>query len=469
MTTAPTPGTDSAETIVRRLQEAFASDRVRTGDDIDPRHWTDFSRYPANRPRALLRPRTTAEVSAMLALCHELRQPIVPQGGLTGTNAGAQPEPQEVAMTLECMAGVESIDASGVMTVLAGTPLEAVQQAATAAGWVCGIDIGSRGTCTIGGNVSTNAGGNCVVRYGMTRDNVLGLEAVLADGTVLRSMNRMIKNTSGYDLKQLFIGSEGTLGVVTRVVLQLQPSTASEECAFVAVDGYPAALRLLRRAIAELAGTVSSFEVLWPDCYDFMLDRVGLAAPLPGRHPLYLLLDLRGPDRTADRERLERFLHALMEAGDIEDAAIAQSLADVQRFWRLREEVSRLHPYIPQRSVFDVSFALADMDEAVSGIRAEIDRRWPGAVRLFFGHIADGNVHIIVSLPDHGEAHAQALDELVFDTVRRYQGAVAAEHGIGRKRRPYLAHSRTPEEIAVMRALKTTLDPRGILNPNKIF
>ncbi|MGI4815023.1 MAG: FAD-binding oxidoreductase [Janthinobacterium lividum] len=460
---------DSGDDVIARLRAALPADRIQTGEAINPRHETDFSRYPRHRPRALLLPRSTEDLSRMLAICHAFSQPVVPQGGLTGTNAGAQPEPQEIALTLERMVGVEEIDAAGVMTVLAGTPLETVQRAAIEAGWLCGIDIGSRGSCTIGGNVSTNAGGNNVIRYGMTRANVLGLEVVLADGRVLRSLNKMTKNTSGYDLKQLFIGSEGTLGVVTRVVLQLQSLPTSHECAFIAVSGYPAALRILRRAPAELAGSVSSFEILWPDCYDFMLDRVGLPAPLAGRHPLYLLLDVRGTDALADRERLERMLASLMEAGDVVDAAVAQSLADIERFWRLREKVSELHPYIPERSVFDVSFPLAAMEQAVDGIRDEIDRRWPGAVRLFFGHIGDGNVHIIVSLPDHAKPNATALDDLVFDAVRAHRGAVAAEHGIGRKRRPYLRHSRTAEEVAVMRELKATLDPRSILNPNKIF
>ncbi len=455
--------------VAERLREAFGSEGVRVGEEIGDGHGTDFSRYASNRPLALLLPRTTEEVSAMLALCSRLRQPVVPQGGLTGTNAGAQPEAGEVALSLQRMAGVEEIDEAGVMTVLAGTPLQALQEAAIQAGWLCGIDIGSRGSCTIGGNVATNAGGNCVVRYGMTRDNVLGLEAVLADGTVLRSLNKMPKNTCGYDLKQLFIGSEGTLGIVTRVVLQLQPLPTTHECAFVAVRDYPAALRLLRQAQGALAGGVSSFEVLWPDCYDFMVDRVKLPPPLAGRHPLYLILDVHGCDGEGDRERLEGFLGRLMDSGDVEDAAIAQSVADIQRFWLLREEVSRLHPHIPHRSVFDVSFPMADMQDAVDTIRAAIDRRWPGAVRLFFGHVGDGNVHIIASLPDHGADNARALDELVFGVVRRYQGAISAEHGIGRKRRPYLSYSRNAGEIELMQRVKRLLDPLGILNPNKVI
>lgn len=455
--------------VAAQLLEAFGADKVRVGDEIAERHGTDFSRYPPNRPLALLLPRSTEDVSLMMSLCSRLRQPVVPQGGLTGTNAGAQPATGEVAMSLERLVGVEEIDEAGVMTVLAGTPLQVLQEAAVEAGWLCGVDIGSRGSCTIGGNVATNAGGNCVVRYGMTRDNVLGLEAVLADGTVLSSLNKVPKNTCGYDLKQLFIGSEGTLGVITRVVLQLKSLPTTHECAFVAVKDYPAALRVLRQASGALAGGVSSFEVLWPDCYDFMVDRVGLAPPLPARHPLYLILDVHGSDGDADRERLEGFLGMLMVSGDVLDAAIAQSVADIQRFWLLREEVSRLHPYIPNRSVFDVSVPMADMQKAVDAIREGIEQRWPGAVCLFFGHIGDGNVHIIVSLPDHENDNARALDELVFDWVRRYRGAISAEHGIGRKRRPYLFYSRNIIEIELMKRIKHLLDPQGILNPHKVI
>jgi FAD/FMN-containing dehydrogenase len=453
---------------IQRLARQFPPGRVRLGGEIGRRHEVDYSRYPPNRPMALLLPHSTQEVAGMLALCSAAGQPVVPQGGMTGTNAGAHPEAHEVALSLERMSGVEEIDAAGVMTVLAGTTLQEAQQAAEKAGYLCGIDIGARGSCTIGGNIATNAGGNQVIRYGMARDNVLGLEVVLADGRVLKALNKLRKNNSGYDLKHLFIGSEGTLGVITRATLQLHPLPVTHECAFIGLNGYPAVLHMLRHAPGALADNVSSFEILWPDYHDFMTGRMGLAAPLRDRHPVYLLLDVRGFDPADDRSRLERFLGEAMEQGVVADAVIAQSTGEITRLWALREGVSEIGSMLPRKSTFDVSFPIDRMDEAVAQTKCAIETRWPTATSLFFGHIGDGNVHLIVSLPDDDVEQAKALDDLVFSIVRDFGGAIAAEHGIGRKRRPYLPYSRTAEEIDVMRAQKALFDPQGILNPNKV-
>ncbi len=343
------------------------------------------------------------------------------------------------------------------------------QAAAEQAGYLCGIDIGARGTCTVGGTIATNAGGNNVIRYGMARDSVLGLEVVLPDGRVLSALNKLTKNNSGYDLKHLFIGSEGTLGIVTRATLQLHPLPVTHDCAFVGLSGYPAVLHMLRHAPGALAGNVSSFEILWPDYYDFMTGRMGVPAPLTDRHPLYLLLDVRGFDPAGDRERLEHFLADGMESGVVADAVIAKSGADIERLWQVREKVSELGTALAHKSNFDVSFAADDMGDAVSRLRATIATRWPDATSLFFGHIGDGNVHIVVSLSPGDVGDADLLDQLVFSIVRDFGGSISAEHGIGRKRRRYLSYSRTAEEIAVMTSLKAMFDPKGILNPGKVI
>jgi FAD/FMN-containing dehydrogenase len=404
-----------------------------------------------------------------MTLCQHYLVPVVTQGGLTGLCAGAHPDAGELALSLERLTGVEEVDADGVMVVRAGTLLQVVQEVAAQHGWHCGIDIGSRGSCTIGGNVATNAGGNCVVRYGMTRDNVLGLEAVLADGRVLTSLNRMRKNNCGYDLKQLFIGSEGTLGVVTRVALQLHPEPLSQECAFIALRDYESAIALLRRGQKSLGGIVSSFEVMWPDYYSFVVDVAGAAAPLQARHAIYALLEVRGFDAVADRGRLENVLAEAFETGEVEDAVIAQSLDDVRRLWDVRDDVARwLDPYIPSRTTFDVSVPIRAMQLAVDQVRARILHRWENGTVLCFGHIGDGNVHIAVSLPDH-RAHIDELNHIVFSQITELGGVISAEHGIGRKRRAYLRYSRSEAELEVMKLIKQNLDPNSILNPNKII
>ncbi|MBI2318347.1 MAG: FAD-binding oxidoreductase [Betaproteobacteria bacterium] len=270
------------ENVIRALESALGKEAVLTGDEIGARYTTNPRGESFPIPIALMRPRSTGEVATILRICNEHGQPVVPQGGLTGLCDGASPRGGDVAISLERMSGIEEIDtAAGTLTAFAGTPLQTIQEAAQAAGFLCALDLGARGSCFIGGNVSTNAGENRVLRYGMARDTVLGLEVVLADGTVLRSLNKMIKNNTGYDLTQLFIGSEGTLGSVTRVVLRLHPLPASTCTALCALRDFDRVIELLRHAQGRLAGTLSAFEAMWPDYYDLMTTRIpGNSAPL---------------------------------------------------------------------------------------------------------------------------------------------------------------------------------------------
>ncbi len=250
--------------VTTALLAALGPDRVRVGDDIPVRNHADASGLKPTPPHALLLPRSTEDVATALRICHEHRHPVVTQGGMTGLAGGAHPQAGEIALSLERMAGVEEVDeASGTLTALAGTPLAVIQKAAEDAGFMCGIDLGARGSCTIGGNIATNAGGNQVLRYGMARRNVLGLEVVLSDGRVVRSLNKMLKNNAGYDWTQLFIGSEGTLGVVTRVVLGLHPRPQGVQTAFCAAEGFPAALAILRALERRFPGRLLVFEGMW--------------------------------------------------------------------------------------------------------------------------------------------------------------------------------------------------------------
>ncbi len=406
----------------------------------------------------------------MLRICHAYGQPVVPQGGLTGLVGGAHPQAQEVALSLERMNAIGEVDCSGgTITVEAGAILENVQQAALAADFVCGLDIGARGSCTLGGNIATNAGGNHVVRYGMARDNVLGLEVVLADGSIVSSLNKMIKNNSGYDLKHLFIGSEGTLGVITRAVLKLHPQSRSTQCALLALPGLDAALQVLRQAKAHLGGGLSAFEVMWPSFYHFVTRLPGVDSPLSGDHGLYLLLEAQGSDEAQDAERFEQLLSGWLEQGLLEDAALAQSVEDRKRFWHLRDAVAEFPVFLPKRSTFDVSFPLDGMAQAIAQIEHKAEANWPGCTRLYFGHLGDNNLHIVIDVPGTQGAYAESIEELVYDCVGALQGAVSAEHGIGRKKRQHLGRSRSLEEITLMHTLKRALDPLGILNPGKVL
>lgn len=457
--------------IARALVEALGEGVVAVGEAVPERNRQDWSTVVPVTPLALVRPRTTAEVAAAVRLCHAHKVAVVPQGGLTGLCGGAAPTADAVAISLERMRGVEAIDeAAGTMVVLAGTPLETVQAAADEAGFLCPLDLGARGSCSIGGNIATNAGGNRTVRYGMTRDMVLGLEVVLPDGTVLGAMNRLVKNNTGYDLKQLFIGAEGTLGIVTRAVLRLQPKPRFVTAAFCGLPDFASVVTLLKEARAGLGGTLAAFEVLWPAFYDLITTKAqAIRKPLTGRHERYVLLEIQGGDAEFEEPRLEAFLGRMLEQGVLEDAALARSTADVKAFWALRDAVAEFEVILGPVTGFDLSLPTAQMDELVAEAEAALEAEFPGKRMLAFGHVGDGNVHLVVHVPDVAAQPQKQVYALVYDLIRARRGSVSAEHGLGTLKRDYLAYVRTPEEIALMRTLKRAIDPLGLMNPGKVL
>lgn len=459
-------------TLLAALRALLDAGQIQTGDDIDARHFRDWlvACAPDQRPIALVFPRTTQEVSAVLRLCRAHGQAVVTQGGLTGLSGGATPVRDCVLLCTQRLRGIEAIDpAAATLTALAGTPLQEIQDAAQEAGLFFALDIGARGSCTIGGNAATNAGGNRVLRYGMTRELVLGMEAVLADGTIVTSMNQMLKNNAGYDLKQLFIGSEGTLGVITRLVLRLFPLSHSTSTAFCALPDYDAASAFLRRAKAHLGGSLSAFEAMWPDFYAAALAAVGAAhAPLPGGHGLYVLLESSGADPARDTQHFTALIEAAIEDGLVIDAVLAQSLRDSQALWRLRESTSEFLPALGPRVGFDISIPTGQIGAFVDDCMATLNTRWPELRSVTFGHVADGNIHLIVKTGD-GPQPEHEIEAQVYDRVRHWRGSVSAEHGVGLHKKAYLHYTRTPEEIALMKTLKSAMDPAGILNPGKIF
>jgi len=457
--------------VVEELVRALGADAVRTGAAIPARHSTDWSPLPPEPPKALLLPRTTDEVSTALRICHAHGQAVTPQGGLTGLSGGARPAAGGIALSLERMNGVEEIDAAtATATVLAGTPLEIVQRAADDAGFFFALDIGSRGSCTIGGNLGTNAGGNRVLRYGMARDLVLGLEIVLPDGTVLSSLNKMLKNNTGLDLKQIFIGTEGIYGVITRAVLRLHPKPLSVSNALVRCPDYAAVIALLRRGQSALAGTLSSFEVMWPSYYEFMTAKLPeLRRPLAPAPGIYVLLEAAGADPAGDAERFETFLGGLLEEGVLVDAVIAKSDKEGRELWALRDAVSEYGRVLGPIVSFDISFPIGMLGGIVETIESRLARRWPDIVALSYGHIGDSNLHVVTNWPK-GEADPdRAVGEIVYGIVREHKGSVSAEHGIGTLKLDYLAYTRSPAEIALMRSLKRAIDPKNIMNPGKVL
>jgi FAD/FMN-containing dehydrogenase len=456
--------------LLSRLRRATGEFQCLTGDAIGPRYLADsMHALSGGAPLAVLLPDSVAQVSAVLRLCNEAGVALVVAGGMTGLAGGATPQAGWVVLSLERMRGIEEVDtASASMTVWAGTTLQEVQEAAWAAGMFYPVDLGGRGSCQIGGNIGTNAGGNRVIRYGMTRQQVLGLEVVLADGTVLTSLNKMLKNNAGYDLKQLFIGSEGTLGVVTRAVLRLQPQPRSSCTALCALKDYASVVRLLHHLRQSLSGTLSAFEMMWPDFYELITALPDRPPALPWGHGAYVLVEALGSEQASDQARFEAALEAALAEGIVADAVLAQSEAQARALWAIRDGSGEFRRVFWPHVGYDVSIPTGELSEFVDACRTALRCRWPQAKTLFFGHVGDANIHIAVKVGELEQPESE-LDELVYGLVRCWHGSISAEHGIGVLKRAYLRYSRTEQELTMMKAFKRTLDPGHILNPGKIF
>jgi FAD/FMN-containing dehydrogenase len=454
---------------LERLRGAAGDGALLTGDAIGAHAAGVWSGGRPIEAAALVRPATTRAVAAVLTLCHAERRPVVVHGGRTGLVHGIDSGPQDIVLSLERMRRIEAVDVVGrTLTAEAGVTLQAAQEAADAAGLLLPLDMGSRGSATLGGAAATNAGGNRVLRYGMTRALVLGLEGVLADGTVVTSLNRMLKNNAGFDLKQVFIGSEGTLGVITRVVLRLLPKPASRQTALVAVRDFGAMIRLLHAIDAELGGTLSAYEAMWQAFYSHLAaPGTGRTPPLPTGFPYYVLLEAEG-GAAADDGLFERALARAQADGLIADAVVAQSERERNALWELRDDVVRFTELRPM-FFFDVSAPLVAMEAYVAAVERSLQERWPDVHCFTFGHLADGNLHFAISAGAPDGSDRTEVERRVYEPLRPIGGSVSAEHGIGLEKKPWLTLSRSAEEIAMMRTLKRALDPRGILNPGKVI
>jgi FAD/FMN-containing dehydrogenase len=452
----------------RRLADALGHDCVLSRQVAAERSCSYWDQRP-RRVSALVRPRSTAEVALAMRICHAHRQPIVVLGGLTGCVEGATSDCDDVAISLEAMNRVEEIDAVGrTATVQSGVVLQRLQEAASEHDLLFPLDLGARGSCTIGGNVSTNAGGINVIRYGMMRELVLGLEAVLADGTIVSSLNRMLKNNAGYDLKQLFIGSEGTLGVVTRVIVRLFERPTSCNSAMVSVARFSHVVDLLRRLQRQMGGQLSSFEVMWGDYFRTVTQPGRHRAPMLRDHAYYVMLQADGSAAESDQDRFTSAIGEALQDGLVADAVLPRSEAERRALWTIREDFSALLVE-PPVFLYDVSLPIRDMESYVAEVQARIRARWPRSFCHVLGHIGDGNLHLFVKPEGDGPGLHALADEEVYEPLRAYGGSVSAEHGIGSEKVSRLHISRSPEEIDLMRRLKAALDPLGLLNPGKVL
>lgn len=436
------------------------------------RHLRDYGAQasPDVQILALAYPRSAQDVASILKFCNERRIPVQPQGGMTGLAGGGVPIGPCVVVSLERMRAVREIDpAASTMTIEAGAVMEAAQLAADAADLFFPLDLGGRGSCQIGGNISTNAGGNRVLRFGMARELVLGIEVVLPDGTVIDALRKVIKNNTGYDLRQLFIGAEGTLGIVTAAVLRLFPKPKSVCTGICSVADYGRVLELLAAVRAGFGSQLTAFEVMWPSFYELGTTGVGRKPPVPLGAGAYVLVETMGPNPEADQERYEAVIGAVLESGVVDNAIVAQSQREVGELWSVRDSPGEWQRTVhwPQLS-FDVSAPTGEIGDLVTDIEVQLLSRWPHLQIVYFGHVADGNLHVSVGMAEHAVPGSE-IEDLFYEVAARRRGSISAEHGIGSVKRKYLHLTRSAAEIALMRSIKQVMDPNGILNPGKIF
>jgi FAD/FMN-containing dehydrogenase len=456
--------------LLNQIAQIVGPQGLITGADVQERA-ADFMGFTRCQAQAIVRPASTAELSQVMKLCHAAGQTVVAAGGNTGLVQGQLCAPTDIQISLERMRAIGEIDPVGrTMVVEAGCVVQLAQEAAEQHGLKFAVDWGARGSATIGGGISTNAGGNSVVRYGMMRDNVLGLEAVLADGTVISSMNVLLKNNAAYDLKQLFIGSEGTLGIVTRAVLKLQPAPLTTQTAMLACADFAAVQRLFVEVGRQFGPGLTAFEVMWASFYEPMVASGRHTPPLPGGYGCYVITEMSGTDPEADPARFETVLAGLIESELVADAVIATSQAQADQIWAIRDDIPGLMMFTMPSVTFDVSLPIRAMDRYVADLTKAAEAEFGETLKLVvFGHIGDGNLHILMGAQPFTEATKHRIEKLVYTPLQALGGSVSAEHGIGIDKRDWLAISRSADEIALMKTLKAALDPKGLLNPGKVL
>jgi D-lactate dehydrogenase (cytochrome) len=427
------------------------------------------------RSPLVLRPGSTAEVSAICKLATEHSIALVPQGGNTGLVGGQTPHHGEVVVSLRRMDKIREVDtASNTMTCEAGLVLQIAQQRAAEVDRLFPLSLGAEGSCTIGGNLSTNAGGTAALAYGVAREMALGLEVVLADGRVLNGLSKLKKDNTGYDLRNLFIGAEGTLGIITAATLKLFPKPRAVETAFVGLASPAQALRLLAIAQSEAAGSLTSFELLAEIAVTFSIRHgIDIRDPLAAKHPWYVLMELSSPRDDAGAT-LEAILTGGLEDGIVDDAVIAANLGQRKAFWKLRDEMSAAQKPEGGSIKHDISVPVAAVPQFIAEADAAVVKLIPGARPVPFGHLGDGNIHYNVSQPVGANAadflaRWHEVNAVVFEIVRKLGGSISAEHGIGVLKRDELPAVKDQVAIELMRQLKAMLDPQGIMNPGKVL
>jgi FAD/FMN-containing dehydrogenase len=468
-----------APTLLHRLARIVGERHVLAGDADTAPYATDFRKRYFGRARAVVKPGSTAEVAAVVALCAETRTPIVPQGGNTSLCGAATPDASgtQLIVNLSRMNRIRGLDpVNNTVTVEAGCVLANLQQAAADADRLFPLSLGAEGSCEIGGNLSTNAGGVQVLRYGNARDLVLGLEVVLPSGEVWDGLRGLRKDNTGYDLKHVFIGAEGTLGIITGAVLKLFPRPRAQVTAVVALADVRAALRLLTHVQGRCGDRLTAFELMSRICIEIVTRHIpGVQPPFAQSHAENVLLELSDTHAAGSvGDVLEAALEEALEQGIIVDAVVATSAAQAQKLWALRENLTEAQALDGKQVKHDVSVPISHIAEFIDAARAELENEFPGVRVVNFGHVGDGNLHFNVAPPLGMDEEAfmqemRTVNRIVHDTTVRHGGSISAEHGLGVYKRDEILRYKSPLEMDLMRSIKRAIDPLGIMNPGKVL
>lgn len=440
-------------------------------EDIQPYNHDWMKKFHGNSA-CVLRPASTEQVSNIMAYCHKNNIAVVPQGGNTGLVGGSVPVFDEVVLSLGRMNKVLAFDEySGIVTAEAGVVLENLNSYLEERGFIMPLDLGAKGSCQVGGNVSTNAGGLRYVRYGSLHGTVLGVEAVLADGRILDGLTTLRKDNTGYDLKQLFIGAEGTLGVVTKVSILAPRKPKSIHVAFVGVNSYEDVLKTMQLAREDLSEIVSAIELLDRDSMDLVVKHIpGARDPLSSPFPFYVLLETSGSNVAHDREKIDAFLASAMEKNLVLDGTLAQDSTQIKQLWTLRESIAESLSKEGAVYKYDISLPVKSMYDMVEKMRQRFKSlNIPVGGVVGYGHLGDGNLHLNIYSPKFDRQVLDAIEPFVFEETAKERGSVSAEHGLGLTKTPYIHLSKSPEMISLMKQIKQLVDPKGILNPYKVL
>lgn len=468
----------SQNALVENLRRIVGPAGIVTDAEEKKAYDTDWLNKWHGRSSVVVRPADTEQVAQVMRLCHASRSPVVIQGGNTGMSGGATPDDSgaQIVLSMKRMNRIRGLDAlNNTISVEAGVLLADIQEAAEQAGRYFPLSLGSEGSCTIGGNLATNAGGISVLRYGNTRDLALGLEVVLPDGRVWNGLRALRKDNTGYALSNLFIGSEGTLGVITAAVLKLFPRPVARASAWVGAPSLEALVRLLEMMQERCGERLVAFEMMSAPSLDLILEQVAdVRSPLDGRHAFHALIELADTREAGLAELMEDSLEKALEKALVDDAVLSANLSQRQSFWKIREGISQAQMRAGKAIKHDIALPISALPAFTEAATRAVERAQPGARLINFGHMGDGNLHFNVLLPLDAGSELVArktleLNRVVHDLVQEHEGSISAEHGVGQLRRDELRLYKAPVEFDLMMRLKQSLDPNQIMNPGKLI